>query len=108
MGIMTKRTQVFALGAWSTVGVPAVFAVFIFVAYKVALASGNLPFISMFGEVLWFGVFGILVLSGTLAIVYLPFSKWFRAVACMLYVPAMSCGLFLIGLWGACTNGDCL
>ena len=105
---MTKRIPVWALGVWSAVGVPVLFAVFVFVAYQVALASGHLPFVSAFGESLWFGVFGFLILSGTFAIVYLPFSKWARAIVCVLYIPAMSGGLFLVGLWAACASGDCL
>ena len=106
---MNKDVRNYVLGVWAVGGAPLFFWLFVFIAYQIFLREGSLPFGSPLGETIWFVVFGLCLLSGVVALVSLPFPyRWLRVGAAVLYLAAMPGLLFVMGLFAACANGDCL
>ena len=106
---MTRNSHGWTLGLWAIGGVPVVFWFFVYLAYQIFLPRGRLPFHSIAGETIFFFVFGLCLVSGVLAIVFLPYpNRWLRIVAGVAYLVAMSGVLFAMGLFAACAGGDCL
>jgi len=107
--VQPKRTAARLSLAWALAGVPTTFGAFVLIAYRIALASSNLPFLGPSGELLWFGAFAFLMLTGLAAIHYASFGTLrFRLVVYAVYMIGMSVTLFLVGFMGACASGDCL
>jgi hypothetical protein len=80
--------------------VPALFAL----VYSTGYRLGYFP-----SETYDFGVLGFCVLLGLIAVNFALIAKgWVRFAASALYVLAMVPGLFFVGLWVACSNGNCV
>jgi hypothetical protein len=106
---MNKDVRNYVLGVWAVGGAPLFFWAFVYFSLKIFLDQGSLPFNSPLGETIWFLVFGFCLISGVVALVALPFPYvWLRVVAAVLYLAAMPGLLFVMSLFAACANGDCL
>jgi FtsH-binding integral membrane protein len=92
--------------AWGFV--PIAFAIFVFASYRYALGNGRLPFGEStewrwwvaFGSCLVLGVLGIFSTAGG--------SVGGKTLVSVCYVAVMGIVLFAVGLFIACSQGDCL
>ena len=93
---MNKDVRDLALGVWAIIGVPLFFWAFVYFAYPAA-------------EAIWYGAFGLCLVSGAVVFVLMPFPhRWLRIGAVVLYLAAMPGLLVVMGLFAVCANGDCL
>jgi len=105
---MTKNIQKIILSLWAIIGVPAVFGVYVNWSYKFSLSRGKLP-INTLPSWLWFGVFGICLATGLLAIQRLKFErKLIRIMLSVGYLVIFIVLLIVISLYVSCINGDCI
>jgi hypothetical protein len=102
----TYRTLGYAI--WAVLAVPFLFAVYLALAYRVALGHGDLPFVPH-TEWRWYAAYVVSLGSGILAVALMPLSRlWVRIVLGMAYLGIMGFSLLAVGLTVACANGDCL
>jgi hypothetical protein len=105
---MNKRFAAIGLSAWTLVGVPLAFFLYVEWSYRHALSQGKLPFL-MTSEWLWFAVFGFCLISGVIGFIKLPmFRNKNPFLAGAPYAVLMGGALFTIHLLVACGKGDCL
>lgn len=106
LGISNVTPRRIAAIAWLTGGVPASFAVFVAIAY--AIWGSPVPFKGG-REIIYFLALAMLALSGGFALSFLlPWSRWPKILAGVIYLAAMSMLLPLVALFVGCFNGDCL
>jgi hypothetical protein len=104
----SKRFMTAGLFAWTFVGVPLAFYIYVESSYRYALNHGKLPFLG-WSEWLWYAVFGVCLASGVISVIKLPILRKKNPFAvCMFYIVLMGAALFAIHLVVACSKGNCL
>lgn len=105
---MIRKVRTLGLFLWAAFGVPVAFAVYIHLAYRIALHNGALPFLGS-TEGLWFLGYFLTLLSGFITIALMPIPKfWLRVLLPIAYIGIMGILLAGISLGVSCFNGDCL
>ena len=94
--------------AWSIVGVPLIFVLFVFMSYRYSGSQGELPFLD--GRLWrWFGAF-MLTLGSGIGCTFLASSGGVagRSLVATGYCFVMVVVLLFLHLVVACAQGDCL
>lgn len=108
MNRIDKHLAAIGLSAWSLLGVPVTFFLYIEWSYRYALSQGKLPFLTS-SEWLWYVAFGICLASGVIGFIKLPFFRERNSFSVGVpYLILMGVALLGIHLVVACHNGDCL
>lgn len=93
---------------WSIVAVPSLFSLFLLLSYRYALSHGELPFLAG-REWRWYGAFVLALVSGVICTFLSSSGRMLgRSLLAASYLLIMSFILFLIGLFVACSQGDCV
>jgi hypothetical protein len=105
MALVTRNR---ALLGWALVGVPLLFALFVFISYRISLNQSNLPFLGDHEWRYWVA-WGTALGSGVVCS-YVAYSNRTssRLIAALGYLLVMGLSLVLIGGFVACSQGDCL
>lgn len=101
---MNTQTRKSAFLSLALAGVPVVFAVFVAIACQISPT----PFYSPTGEAVLFTVTAASVITGGTLLALLTARWWQRFLFFALYAVPMVGVLFLVGLFVACFNGDCI
>lgn len=107
---MTVPANIKEIGliAWAMLGVPVIFALYVFLSYQYSLSRGMLPYTLMPRSV-WFVVFAGCLLSGIMSIFFVRSKKKAtRVFIGIIYAPVMGALMLALHLWVACASGDCL
>jgi hypothetical protein len=105
---MNLKTRTGWFLIWALVGAPILFGVALHYSYRAAIAGNEIPFFSPFNNSASVIMFALCIVSGAAAIARIQFQKqWLRISLVSLYVIAMIVGLQLLGLYVACSNGNC-
>jgi hypothetical protein len=104
---LSRPSRIFWLSIWAIVVVPVAYGLYLGAAYRVALAHGKLPFLSV-SEWHWFAAYFLSLASGLLAIALITISdRWVRVGLCIAYVVLMGALLLGVSVVVACNSGDC-
>jgi hypothetical protein len=99
------RTGLLWLGA--VVGVPMLFAVFLWASYHIGLFRGVLSYSAL--QIYWLIGYGVsLGIGSTLVTVATPPPLLVRITASILYTGLMGIALFWVALFVSCASGDCI